>query len=704
MALTGNIKGPTGLVANYSVSALKSASTAPDLVFITDSGKEGLWKRDLTDTTSADNVGTVMVDNLGKRWKKKFDGFLFASWFGVSALNTDNSTQLQNCINAASFLNIKKIVLPVGTIKILSTINIGNNTPNDWHLSLEGVAQDLDGRGTCIQNNGTDFAFNIDLRFIMGSLRGCTLKNFSIRGKSDLSNNGVKMICNQQSIIENVYFFDLNKSVICTGDSHYNIFRGCKTYNCNYGIKVPLNSSDADFVVNNANNNIVTGCWFDNCLISPLYLGDADSWTIENTDFEGGNGMIEISQGCVMSNVRIERNIYTSKWIKVRGDFNKLDISVFDAGGTGADWRVFVQGSNNTFTIKAGFAFFLVTESGKNNKYDIQLYSTTQTAISNLIAVRNSSSLIVNGVEQNVERKTKKEKGQNLVRGIGMTGVMSGTTLKNPHGTISDLYNVSSTRILNGVGTGAIPINVTTSDVVYCKTDIYIKSVSGETYNTLACHGLEKEVYVFDEWMGIFVKNVVATNSAINFNSYKDISMQGTGKIAFGLTKLSINEMPVDYFENSTTQTETLFDNCFKGSLELQNLSLNNISSQITTRKVDNTFKVITLDKQNLIFTSTANVFSKLDKMGVKLYRVDNSTSGVLPNAALKATLKGWSVSDFGFTKYLEIDVSRATTSDSWTYTTNGVRIEKGCIFSFANSLGSLSGTTLDNMTFEVIY
>lgn len=73
MALLGNIKGPTGLVANYSVSALKSASTAPDLVFITDSGKEGLFCYDASDTTTADDGLNVFVKNDGKRFKRKSD-------------------------------------------------------------------------------------------------------------------------------------------------------------------------------------------------------------------------------------------------------------------------------------------------------------------------------------------------------------------------------------------------------------------------------------------------------------------------------------------------------------------------------------------------------------------------------------------------------------------------------------------------------
>ena len=76
MGLLGNLKGAkgdTGLVANYAVTALKSAANAPELVFIADSGKEGLFTYDATDTTTVDDNMNVLVKNDGKRFKRKSD-------------------------------------------------------------------------------------------------------------------------------------------------------------------------------------------------------------------------------------------------------------------------------------------------------------------------------------------------------------------------------------------------------------------------------------------------------------------------------------------------------------------------------------------------------------------------------------------------------------------------------------------------------
>lgn len=49
---------------------------------ITD-GCSGVFFLDHSDNTSTDNDGTVLVDNLGRRWKRQFDGTAQRRWFGL---------------------------------------------------------------------------------------------------------------------------------------------------------------------------------------------------------------------------------------------------------------------------------------------------------------------------------------------------------------------------------------------------------------------------------------------------------------------------------------------------------------------------------------------------------------------------------------------------------------------------------------------
>lgn len=70
-------------------------------VRITSMGVAGLFLRDTSDTTSADNGGTIIVDASGRRWKRLFTGSLQAAWFGaVGDGVTNDSSALQALIDA----------------------------------------------------------------------------------------------------------------------------------------------------------------------------------------------------------------------------------------------------------------------------------------------------------------------------------------------------------------------------------------------------------------------------------------------------------------------------------------------------------------------------------------------------------------------------------------------------------------------------
>jgi hypothetical protein len=63
----------------------------------------GLFRYDASDTTTADNGGTVIVDAASRRWKRQYIGALHSKWFGARGNNSANdTTALQNAITAAA--------------------------------------------------------------------------------------------------------------------------------------------------------------------------------------------------------------------------------------------------------------------------------------------------------------------------------------------------------------------------------------------------------------------------------------------------------------------------------------------------------------------------------------------------------------------------------------------------------------------------
>ena len=96
-----------------------------NLVYTTDVGQEGNWYYDSTDTTSADNTGTILVSTDGKRFKRIYDGNIQAGWFGVVGDGvTDNATSLQSALSLSSLLTIP-LELTEGTYNSTQTLSCG---------------------------------------------------------------------------------------------------------------------------------------------------------------------------------------------------------------------------------------------------------------------------------------------------------------------------------------------------------------------------------------------------------------------------------------------------------------------------------------------------------------------------------------------------------------------------------------------------
>lgn len=99
-----------------SISEVNSGDMTADVLYISDDLKEGLFEYDSTDNTSIDNGATVLVDNSGRRYKRRYNGFAFAEWFGaVGDGLTDDSVAIQNALNEGSVsLEEKTYILASG--------------------------------------------------------------------------------------------------------------------------------------------------------------------------------------------------------------------------------------------------------------------------------------------------------------------------------------------------------------------------------------------------------------------------------------------------------------------------------------------------------------------------------------------------------------------------------------------------------------
>lgn len=150
-------------------------------------GGYGVFRLDAADTTSADNGGTILVDALGRRWKRVFLGPVQSKWFCVGDGVADDTTQLQKAVN----YSISK--------KIPLHLNKGDYKYSS--LDLTGITSGsvISGDGSLLARlvyTGTGGAFVIDA-FYSGSPTAPFIHSIELGGFSIIGTNATKLFVMQ---------------------------------------------------------------------------------------------------------------------------------------------------------------------------------------------------------------------------------------------------------------------------------------------------------------------------------------------------------------------------------------------------------------------------------------------------------------------------------------------------------------------------
>lgn len=111
-----------GLIGSMSYAQLRAYSgphTTVNVWGISNvfDGAAGQFRVNASDTTSADNGGTILVDASGRRWYRNFVGRIFVQWFGAKgdwdgSTGTDDSQAFQSAINYAYSLGGGEVYAP----------------------------------------------------------------------------------------------------------------------------------------------------------------------------------------------------------------------------------------------------------------------------------------------------------------------------------------------------------------------------------------------------------------------------------------------------------------------------------------------------------------------------------------------------------------------------------------------------------------
>ena len=108
-------------------------------------GASGFFVLDATDTTSADNDGTIIVDALGRRWKRDLTMGVMVSWFGAKGVSTDDSAAIIAANNVAVAAK-KKLLFPQGNYYFSANYSFTTRDHHYWEGEQATISFNGNGR------------------------------------------------------------------------------------------------------------------------------------------------------------------------------------------------------------------------------------------------------------------------------------------------------------------------------------------------------------------------------------------------------------------------------------------------------------------------------------------------------------------------------------------------------------------------------
>ncbi|MDF2716616.1 MAG: hypothetical protein K0R28_3541 [Paenibacillus sp.] len=263
------------------------AATIPGSIFyVTDTGQEGHFYYDPSDSVSPDNTGLVLVSTAGYRFKRIYDGPVNVKWFGAKGDGSaDDTAAIQAAIvslisggvaflPSSTYIVSSTIGIPHSYVKIMgcgsSTVIKAANTSNyETMISANGLngieVSDLvvdanQGNRTGLTNRTVGILLASCTDSSVDKVTGCILKDCGVAGKAS---DGV-YTSGTQNLIMNCIALNCTDTGFVIEKSNLSGIIGCTAKKCGAGA-----------AITNASANDVTGNFIDGLTIY--------DWSASNT-------------------------------------------------------------------------------------------------------------------------------------------------------------------------------------------------------------------------------------------------------------------------------------------------------------------------------------------------------------------------------------------------------------------------------------
>lgn len=388
--------------------ALRAYAGSQKMVYVTGylataapAGIAGSFVRDDSDNATADDSGTVIVDALGRRWKRTIDGAMYFEWFGAKFDGvTDDHNALQAALTAAGKLSS-------ATVRVRTSSGVAkSNSGITWDVNrvsvdFNGATIDFSGMVAGNALSFTQSSNDPNIRPLLNHAHPISNGVFKGPGVAVTAVAGINIFDNAApNTISGMNFFNCSllnfaSDIVFGNGAFCTTFYKCN-FNCTAGLATTYSVTFPGAAANSGERNEFIACkWTNRNLVLDQSNPNATTFfTNCSMDYFSTRSMV-ISGGQVfIAQSHIESNTDTDYWFQVSNNSTGLHLNGVNINLLG-DRNNFALFYSDATATHGGVSLQDVTVQSSKQFAARLIGGTGRVAVKNLTFLANSARPVI---------------------------------------------------------------------------------------------------------------------------------------------------------------------------------------------------------------------------------------------------------------------------------------------------------------------